>query len=235
MSGMQTNDGPADRIGDTARASAAGVGDQAKRAAGTVRAEAVGALSDLREEGGALLEATREQAMGFAETQAKLGADQAEGVARAVHSAASELEQNSPGVARYVHEAATAVDGFARTLRDHSPAELMGQVEHLARRQPAAFFGVAVLAGFALARFAKSSADDLPHGGQTMGTYTGVPMGARATAAYPPPPRPVPMPATMPATMASASLGGAVAHRNAEAQAGAQVGAQSDANRRQGV
>ena len=52
------------------------------------------------------------------------------------------------------------MDGLARSLRDSSPGELMGHVEDLARRQPVAFFGAAVLAGFAMARFAKSSADE---------------------------------------------------------------------------
>jgi hypothetical protein len=36
---------------------------------------------------------------------------------------------------------------------------LMGEVQNIARRQPVAFFGAAVLTGFAFSRFLKSSGD----------------------------------------------------------------------------
>src|SRR6478735_778811 len=133
--------------------------------AGQLRQEAAGAVEDIKAEGAGVAEAAKHQALGFAEEQKQLGADHAEGIARAVHGAADQMRETSPEIARYVQEAATAVDGLARNLRDSSPGQLMGQMEHLARRQPVAFFGAAVLAGFALARFAKSSAEEARHGG----------------------------------------------------------------------
>jgi hypothetical protein len=138
------------------------IGAEARQAAATVREEASRALEDVKAEGSAVVEAARERAVGFAEEQQRVGADHAEGLARAVHRAAEELEESAPQIARYVHEAAASADGFARALRDRSPGELLSQVEDLARRQPVAFFGAAVLAGFALARFAKSSAAEQP-------------------------------------------------------------------------
>jgi hypothetical protein len=133
---------------------------QASATAGALREEAAGTLADIKAEGAGVAEAAKERAASFAEEQKRIGAKQAETLARAVHGAADDLQETAPGIARYVHEAASAVDGLARGLRDSSPGELMGRVEDLARRQPVAFFGAAVLAGFALARFARSSAEN---------------------------------------------------------------------------
>ena len=193
-----------------------------------LRQEAAGAAEDIKTEGAAVAEAAKDQALGFAEEQKRLGADQAEGLARAVRGAADQLQDSSPQVARYVHEAASAVDGLARSLRDSSPGQLMGQMEDLARRQPVAFFGAAVLAGFALTRFAMSSAEEARHdGAQPMRTGGGrhadaaigggraVPhstaMGAPGWV------QGGPNDAPRPATVAAASLGGAAARTIAQA------------------
>ena len=195
---------------------------------GQLRQEAAGLVADIKTEGAAVAEAAKDQALGFAEEQKQRGAEQAEGIARAVHGAADQLQETSPQIARYVQEAASAVDGLARGLRDSSPGQLMGQMEGLARRQPVAFFGAAVLAGFALARFAKSSAEEarqsgaqatLPQGGRQADAAIGggrvVPhstaMGAPGWVQGGPDDTP------RPATVAAASLGGAAARTTAQA------------------
>jgi hypothetical protein len=201
--------------------------------AGQLRQEAAGAVEDIKAEGAGVAEAAKHQALGFAEEQKQLGADHAEGIARAVHGAADQLQETSPEIARYVQEAASAVDGLARNLRDSSPGQLMGQMEDLARRQPVAFFGAAVLAGFALARFAKSSAEEAQHGGtramlpQAMRTGGGrhadaaigggrVVPHSTATGA-PGWVQGGPDDAPRPATVAAASLGGAAARSTSQA------------------
>jgi hypothetical protein len=159
-----STDNPADTLrqaGSEARATASELGDQAKGAAGRLRDEAAGAVQDIKAEGSDVIEAARQRASGFAEEQKQAGAEQAKGLADATHRAADQLKDASPELAHYVHEAASSIEGLARALRERSPGELIGQTEDLARRQPVAFFGAAVLAGFALARFARSSA---PHG-----------------------------------------------------------------------
>jgi hypothetical protein len=93
----------------------------------------------------------------MAQEGVRVGADRAGGIARAVHRAADEIEGDSPALARTIHEAAGALDGMARRLREQSPGEMLHGAEDFARRQPLAFFGVAALAGFAVARFARSS------------------------------------------------------------------------------
>jgi hypothetical protein len=94
----------------------------------------------------------------LAEQQKQAGADQIGGVARAVHGAAREIEQKMPQAAGFIHDAATRLEGAAASLRERSVDDLMRSLNDFARTQPAVFFGGAVLAGFALSRFLKSSA-----------------------------------------------------------------------------
>jgi uncharacterized protein YjbJ (UPF0337 family) len=228
---------PGSPVGGNAQAATGEIRQQAAATAGQVREQAAGVVEDVKAEGTAVAEAAKDRALGFAEEQKRLGADQAEGIARAVHGAADQLQQNSPEIARYIHEAASAVDGIARTLRDRSPGELMGQLEGLARRQPVAFFGAAVLAGFALSRFAKSSAESAHHAGPGMSTGASqgsgpFPSGSRRADAAIGGGRAVPHSTAAgapgwvqrgpddtprPATVAAASLGGAAARNTSQA------------------
>jgi hypothetical protein len=237
-------DGRAPREGSGATSSADESGSEARGAASGLRDEAAGVVPDVKAEGAAVVDAAQERAAGFAEEQKEAGAEQADSLARAVHRAADELQGTSPQIARYVHEAASSVGHLARALRDRSPGELMGGVEDLARRQPVAFFGAAVLAGFALARFARSSAEDARPSAHNTGSAYGTrptqsrspPFGeSRGSAAVgggvatprsaatgapgwvPDPGRPNDEAAARPATMAAASLGGAAARPAATA------------------
>jgi len=156
-----STDNPTDTLrqaGNEARAKATEIGAEAKGAASRLRDEAAGALQDVKAEGSDVVESARQRASSFAEEEKRAGADQAKGLADATHRAADQLKDASPQLAHYVHEAASSIEGMANALRERSPGELIGQAEDLARRQPVAFFGAAVLAGFALARFARSSA-----------------------------------------------------------------------------
>ena len=78
--------------------------------------------------------------------------------AGAVQHAADELDQESPAVARQFRTAAQKVEELSEGLRDRSVRELVSDVSDFARRQPLWFFGGAIMAGFALSRFLKSSA-----------------------------------------------------------------------------
>jgi hypothetical protein len=100
----------------------------------------------------------KERTRTVAEQQKKAGADQIDGVARAIHGAAHEIEQEMPNAAGFIHDAAAKLEGAADSLRERSVDDLIRSLNNFARRQPAAFLGGAVLAGFALSRFLKSSA-----------------------------------------------------------------------------
>jgi hypothetical protein len=101
----------------------------------------------------------KERARTVAEQQKKAGADQIGGVARAIHGAAHEIEQEMPHAAGFIHDAAAKLEGAADSLRERSVDDLIRSLNNFARSQPAAFFGGAVLAGFALSRFLKSSSE----------------------------------------------------------------------------
>jgi hypothetical protein len=85
------------------------------------------------------------------------GADYLANVSRAMQRAAGEFERDVPQAARYIRRAGTQLASAADALRERDPRELVAEVENLARRQPALFFGGAVILGFAALRFLKSA------------------------------------------------------------------------------
>lgn len=191
-----TNRSDTERRGSEPHGSARRVGETLQDTARDVRDAASSAAGRAKEEGAGLLDAAKERAADVAEEGRRAGADQAQGFARAVHRAADELGQDSPAVARMLHDAAGSLDGMAEALRDQSPGEMLRNAEAWARRQPYVFFGVAALAGFAIARFARSSAADARshrdgprmqrYGGTDMtGAGSGVTTGGMAGGATP--------------------------------------------------
>jgi hypothetical protein len=121
-------------------------------------------------------DALRQQASEFAgdvghelsrtgETQKARGVEAMRGLARAIDSAAEELKDQSPTVARTVHEAARGVKSLSDGLSNRNVNELIDSATQLARAQPALFVGGSIAAGFAFARFLKSSAQHRPASG----------------------------------------------------------------------
>jgi hypothetical protein len=121
--------------------------------------QASSAAEDAKMAFGAASGTVKERARKVAEQQKKVGAEQIGGVARAVHGAAHELEQELPHAAGFIHDAAAKLEGAANSLRERSVDDLIRGLNNFARTQPAAFLGGAVLAGFAFSRFLKSSAE----------------------------------------------------------------------------
>jgi hypothetical protein len=146
------------QAGDDLRTTAQQAKEAAREAASTIAGEAQAAAQTLKQEGAALLDTARHRAEDLAQQGQQAGAERTQGLARAIHRAAESLEQDSPELARTVHDAAGAVDNIARALRERSPGDMLRGAEDFARRQPLAFVGLTALAGFALARFAKASA-----------------------------------------------------------------------------
>jgi hypothetical protein len=81
-----------------------------------------------------------------------------EGIAHALRTASDDLQtQGQPTVAEYSRYVAEGLESMAESLGRRDVDDLMGSVEDFARARPVAFLGGAVVAGFALARFMKSS------------------------------------------------------------------------------
>ena len=99
------------------------------------------------------------QAERIAEQQKSAGASQVEGLAKAVHGAANELQNQMPQAAELVHDAASRLEQGASALRERSIQDLLNGLDGFGRKDPLALFGGAMLASFAISRFLKSSAD----------------------------------------------------------------------------
>jgi hypothetical protein len=106
---------------------------------------------------GGTAESIKDTVRDVAEEQKTAGAERIEAVGRAVHGAADQLGKEIPQAAPYIHSAAETLEGAASWLQGRSVDEFVTGLNRFAREQPAAAFAGSVLAGFALARFLKSS------------------------------------------------------------------------------
>jgi gas vesicle protein len=104
---------------------------------------------------------TVDQFQGEAREQQRSGADFIERFAGNVREAARAFESEAPFAARGINSAAEYVEDAAEKIRNGSFRDLVDGATDFAKRQPAAFLGISVLAGFAAFRFLKAS------GGQT--------------------------------------------------------------------
>lgn len=184
------------------------VAAEARDTGAELRDTASEVASNVQEKGAEVVDAVKAKAEDLADQGKAFGAEKAEGFAGAVRRVADDLEGTSPEIARHVRVAADSIEGVAGSLRERSIGSLIDEVNGFARRQPAAFFGAAVLAGFAISRFAKSSAAGAT---ASVGTHSGTPAGLAGHAPGWAPPRPGAE--ARPLTMPAASLGGAAAHR----------------------
>jgi hypothetical protein len=98
-----------------------------------------------------------EKLMNTAEQQKRAGADYMSGVADSVRRAAGEFDEQLPQAARYIRRAADQMEEMSDSFRRREMRQMLSDVQSFARRQPAAFLGVSLLAGFAAMRFLKSS------------------------------------------------------------------------------
>ena len=123
-----------------------------------LKGQASEAAGSAKETLGTMASEARTKLNEIVDHQKTAGADQLSGLARAVQTAAGDLDDKSPQVARLVRDAASSVDRFAGDLRSKDVRDVLASVSTFARQQPVAFFAGSVLAGFVLARFLKSDA-----------------------------------------------------------------------------
>jgi hypothetical protein len=93
--------------------------------------------------------------------QKTAGADYVGSLAGTIRRAAREFDSDLPIAGTYIRKAASQVEGVADTIRTGNFKDLVRGAQSFARRQPTAFLGMAVLAGFGVVRFLKSSASDV--------------------------------------------------------------------------
>jgi gas vesicle protein len=130
------------RAGDALRASTDVGRDKSKEAADAAKDVAAGAADRLQDQ---------------AHEQQRAGADFVGRLAGNIRDAARAFENDAPFAARSINSAAEYVDDAAEKIRNGSIRDLVDGATDFAKRQPAAFLGLSVLAGFAAVRFLKAS------------------------------------------------------------------------------
>jgi hypothetical protein len=92
--------------------------------------------------------------------QKNAGAEYVGSLADTLRRAAREFDSDLPIAGTYIRKAASQVEGAADSIKTGNFNDLVRGAQSFARRQPTAFLGMAVLAGFGVVRFLKSSASD---------------------------------------------------------------------------
>ena len=133
-----------------------------------LKTEASGVAEDVtrqfKEQASHLSENTKEAVSGAgnklrsaAEDRKNAGADFVTGIAAAVRRAAGEFDNQVPQAGEYIRRAADQIENTSDAIRQRDLGEILQGFEDFARRQPTAFLGATVLAGFIAIRFLKSS------------------------------------------------------------------------------
>jgi len=91
------------------------------------------------------------------EGQKNAGADYIGNLADTMRRCAREFDNDLPIAGAYIRKAAAQVEGVSDQIKTGNLNDLIRGAQSFARRQPTAFLGLAVLAGFGAVRFLKSS------------------------------------------------------------------------------
>ena len=175
------------RAAEAAQAEAEHLSERAREKTGELRRQAEDTAKGVRQRARSAVDHQKDAAVG-----------RIEGVAHALRSASDDLrERGQPMVAEYSRQVAEGLESMADSLSRRNVDDLVGGVEDFARDRPVAFIGGAMVAGFALARFMKSSSARRSRPSAT--EYGGTSAGTAATpgrAPTPPAGSPTPPPAS---------------------------------------
>lgn len=128
---------------------------------GTQRGKADEVKEQTRQQANRLAEQARQRGKEVLQQQKGNAADQLKSIASALHRTAKDCESREAerGTGRLLDQAANGLDRLADSIRERDIDSLFEQTGRLMRRQPAAFIGATVAAGFLLSRFLKSSSE----------------------------------------------------------------------------
>jgi hypothetical protein len=122
-----------------------------------------------------------EKLLSSVEDQKAVGAEFVSGMAGALRRAANEFGE-VPQAAQYIRLAANQMDSVSDAFRKRDLNQLVSDVRGFARRQPTAFPGMAVFAGFAAVRFLKTSTGT--NAGSSTASHTDYASGSLPTTDY---------------------------------------------------
>jgi hypothetical protein len=122
---------------------------------GSAKRQGNGQATD--QQNGSLLGGIQQKVTSRVDEQKNKAADGLGGIADVFRNAGNELRNENETVAQYVDMASDQLRRFADNIRQRGVADMMGDVNQFARRNPAMFIGGAFLVGFGIARFMKAS------------------------------------------------------------------------------
>jgi hypothetical protein len=171
--GNSINSTNSERSFDKAATSAKNVADQALSAGRELKNKAVdmagSSTEALKEQASEFVDAAKDvasQTTGkfkeIVEGQKRAGAEYVGSLAGTMRRAANEFDNDLPIAGNYIRKAASQVEVVSDSIKKGSFNDFVRAAQGFARRQPTAFLGLAVLAGFGAVRFLKSSAET-PH------------------------------------------------------------------------
>ncbi len=167
---------------------AEGVVDQARQFGREVKDQASeltqSAAEAMKTQAGNLQETAKEVASDAGEKlratvieQKAAGADYVGNLARIIRRTALEFDGEIPQAGHYIRKTAAQLENVSEAVRNQNVSEIVGNVQDFARKQPTAFFGAAVLLGFAAVRFMKSGSSGTPASSQSVSNVGGTTAG----------------------------------------------------------
>jgi vacuolar-type H+-ATPase subunit H len=157
---VQAGRHPTDEALDTAKGKASELKERTRAEAEAAGQQVRDATDEAKREAHGIAEQGKERVRSMATQQKHAAAGQLSGFAHALKSASGDLESRGQQfAARWTEQAADGLERASDALERRDFDDLMAGVEDFARRQPVAFLGGAVIAGFGLARLMKSSAE----------------------------------------------------------------------------
>ena len=139
-------------LGRDVKGQATELAKSATEAVKTQAANLADSAKDVASEAGEKIRTTLQE-------QKTAGADYVGNVASIIRRTAYEFDADIPQAGHYIRKAAGQLENVAEAMRNRDMSEIVGNVQKFARRQPTAFFGAAVLIGFAAVRFLKSGSE----------------------------------------------------------------------------
>jgi hypothetical protein len=143
--------------GDTNRGQSAGAGGA--ETWDSVKDDVTGLASEAAERGRSFVESAMGQATDYVDRRKGDAAQSVEDIATSLRESGRAFDDR-PNIKAFVDVAADGLEQLADSIRGREFADIYADIEEAARRRPVAVAAVSTIAGFMLARFLKSSAQD---------------------------------------------------------------------------
>jgi hypothetical protein len=147
-------------LADQARAAGHDITEKAKDLAGTSADALKANASDFVDAAKDVASQASDKLKDALKERKSSGAEYVGTIADTMRRAAREFDTDLPIAGTYIRKAADQVEVASEGIRNGNLNDLVRNAQSFARRQPTAFLGMAVLAGFGLVRFLKSSAEN---------------------------------------------------------------------------